>query len=283
MFQNSLANNNCDCNDYSLLTANTHISIINHTNPKLNGTGNGQLVIAAGANGTIVRSIIIKAVNPVTTGMVRLFVQGLIGLSRYLYKEVPIPATPVLPATPVPYPVLTTFEITLAGGLKLQSGESLWASTQNAEVFNIIVEGLDWAYPETIPGNCCNFVQETANTGLQVISYPNTNTDGSGTILPVFTAGAPANGSLVKAITIKALQNTHEGAVRLFISTDGRTWALMREVWVPETTQSAYDPSFKQVVEMDFYLKSRYIIGASTQNAESFAITVEAIDWTYPI
>ena len=48
----------------------------------------------------------------VTNGVVRLFV-GKAG-SYYLYKEVPVPTTPILSATPTPAPIMNTSAETLA-------------------------------------------------------------------------------------------------------------------------------------------------------------------------
>ena len=75
---------------YNVLTANTGIATISAANPNLDGSGSVQLVLTAADNGTLVKSVIIKAVNPVLTGMVRLFIRPS-GGSLELYKEVPIP------------------------------------------------------------------------------------------------------------------------------------------------------------------------------------------------
>jgi len=126
-------------------------------------------------------------------------------------------------------------------------------------------------------------MQVNANTGVGTVSVANPNLDGSGTIVTVFTAsGGSSKASVINAVTIKAMQNTHEGIIRLFISPDGSTWSLMQEVLIPETTPSAYTPSYKQVMNMDFYLAGGFTIGAATQNAESFAITVEGQALVYP-
>ena len=276
---------NCDCNNYSLLTANTGIVTISYVNPYLDGTGTMGSVITAAANGTTVRSVVIKAIAPVSDGMVRLFIKRPVGPSSFvidLYREVIITETPQAPIVPVPTPQYTMFEAVLLGDLQLKSGESLVASTQNADTFNIIVEGIDWIYPATTPDVCCNFEQIAAATGNGTVSIANSALDGSGTIENIFTADTFANGATITRVTIKALQSTYEGVVRLFISPDGRAWSLMQEVWIPQTTQSAFEPSFKHVVDMNFKLEAGYSIGASTQNAESFALTVEALDWTYP-
>ena len=101
----------------------------------------------------------------------------------------------------------------------------------------------------------------------------------------IYTAPNTDNGSLIKCITIKAAQSTSiNGMIRLFISIDnGDTYNLMREIQVPQTTQSAYEPSWKQVIDMDYYLAPGAILAASTQNGEMFILTVEAESWSYPI
>ena len=276
----------CDCNNYSLLTANTGIATISVANPSLDGSGTTVSVITAAANGTIVRSVTIKAIAPVRDGMVRLFIKRPNGPSSFiinLYEEIAITVAPRAAIVPIPAPQYAMFETILVGDLKLKSGEELVASTQNADTFNIIAEGVDWTYPVTTPDVCCNFEQIAAATGNGSVSTANTALDGSGTIENIFTADPDANGAIIRSIAIKALQSTHQGMVRLFISPDGSTWSLMREVWIPQTMQSSYKPSFNRVEVMDFKLEAGYSIGASTQNAEGFAINIEALDWTYPV
>jgi hypothetical protein len=106
-------NSVCGCNDYSLLTANTGIAQVDTANAFVNGNGTIATVLTAAAKGTIVRSVIIKAIQPVTMGMVRLFVQG--SGETSLYKEIPVTVTPALNATPTPAPILPMFEVDLDG------------------------------------------------------------------------------------------------------------------------------------------------------------------------
>ena len=280
----------CDNFDYSQITANTGIANISTANPNLDGTGTVVSVFTAGGSGTIVRSVTIKSAPGSKSslqsfsqqGMVRLFIQNADASITTLYKEIPIPAMPAIPAVPLPSPVFPTFETILMGDLKLNAGYKLLASTQFADSFNIIAEGLDYAYPTTPPTMCCTLIKEIANTGVNTISTADPyDFDGSGAVVNVFQAGATANGSTIKAITIKAQQSTHEGMVRLYVSPDGTTYNLMREVHIPQTEQGAYVPSFKQVIEMNYNLQAEYYIAASTQNDEAFSITVEAEDWSY--
>lgn len=269
-----------------LKTANTGITKLNVKNPFLDGSGTLATVVTAGMQGTIVKSVIIKAITATTTGMIRLFIQKLNPMTTVLYKEIQIPITPLLDHTPTPTPVLPMFEVMLEGGLKLEAGYALVASTQIENSFNIIAETLNWEYPATLPSECCNFKQVVAITGIETVSTPNSNLDGTGTITSVFTASSsPSNGTLVKDITIKALGSTSiNGMIRMFISPDaGSTWFLMREFLIPQTSQSAYEPSFKQVIGLGFCLAPDYLLGVSTQNGESFGITIEGEAWSYPI
>ncbi|MBS1585721.1 MAG: hypothetical protein JSS82_09260 [Bacteroidetes bacterium] len=277
----------CDCNDYSLLTANTGIGTVSVANPGLDGSGTLVKILTAGSNGTIIKSIIIKSVAPTTQGMVRLFIRNAAHTKTTLIREVPIPMYPVMATTPTPAPTWPMIEIDLVDEITLQASDELVASTQNAQTFNIIAEGLNWAYPGTLPGTCCNFKQETAVTGQGFVSTANTNLNGTGSITPVFAAatGSASNGSLIESITITALQSTlANGMVRFFVSSDGgTTYTLMMEAVIPQSTQSAFEPSLKRVLPLNFNLAPDYLIGASTQLGEAFAISIEGTSWHYPI
>ena len=270
-------------NNYAELKTTTAIGTIQTANPNLNGTGAMTTVATGNGNGTIIKSVIIKATVPVTTGMIRLFIEDTQGTTKALFKEIPVATTPSLNATPTPAPVLPMFEVMLSGGLKLAPGNKLSVSTQNGQTFNVIVEGFDWTYPATLPTVCCNFKQETATTGVTIITDANEALDGSGPIKVIYASDASSNGSVVKAITIKALQDTNEGMVRLFISDDGSKWSLMKEIYIPQTSQSSFDPSYKQVITDEYNLAPGYFLGASTQLSQSFGITVEGTDWVYGI
>ncbi len=276
-----MCQSNADSQDYSLLTANTGMATITTANSSLAGAS-ATAVLTGASNGTIIKSVTIKAVQPTVTGMVRLFIGTGDGVTKSLYKEIPIPANPVLAATPTPTLVLPMFEITLDGGFELKSGYKLYASTDTTQSFNIIAEGLNYTYPVTLPASCCNFLQKTANTGLKTISTANVELNGSGAV-NVLQAAALMNGTTLKNVTIKALQSTHAGMIRLFLSADGVTYFLYKELMVPETTQSSNEPSFKTVLQLDFDLQKSYYIAATTQLGESFAITIEGVDWKYPI
>lgn len=233
------------------------------------------------------KSITIKAVGSVTAGMIRLYIQKPNPTRTVLFKEIQVPTSPFLAYTPTPNPVLPTYETILTGDIRIENGCSLVASIQNSESFNFIVDSLSWDYPSTLPTTCCNFMQVSSVTGIEVINVANHNLDGSGTISTVFTASSNAgsNGTLVKTVIIKALQSTSiNGMIRLFVSDDnGSTFYLMKEIPVGQTIQSSIEPSYKDVVELNLHLQPGYIIGASTENAQNFAISIEGEEWSYPI
>ncbi len=236
MCQNSMSDNF----DYSQLTANTGIQTISSANSNLDGTGEMEQVLVAGGSGTIIKSITIKSVPEDSSlywslqGMVRLFIQNADASITTLYKEIPIPAVPVMNPVSLPTPIFSSFETVITGDLKLKAGYSLFASTQVANTFNIIAEGLDYAYPGTPPTECCTLVKEVANTGINSIStgtgYSYDGTDA----VNIFKADASTKGAVIKAITIKAQGSTHEGMVRLYISTDGSNYTLMRKYTYPK-------------------------------------------------
>ncbi len=83
--------------------------------------------------------------------------------------------------------------------------------------------------------------QFTANTGFAVIDTANTNLDGTGTIGSVITGAS--NGTLIKTITVKALDNTTNGMVRLFIY-NGTNKRLISEIEIPPVTRFGYRSYF---------------------------------------
>jgi len=255
-------------------TANTGKVAISTANSNLDGTGTLGTLITGASNGTLVKSIIVKATVSTTEGMVRVFVHD--GSNTRLLQEIPVPSITIAATTPA-------FEYFWDCDIKLKSGWSLRVSTQNAESFNVIAQGLDWAYYATsVRPESTNF---TANTGMALVSTANSNLDGSGTLGTVFTAGASGSGwkgARIESVNIKAIQNTTRGMVRLFIDGGGST-SLVCEIPVPAVTKSGNEPAFEQRASLvGFELNAGYSLKASTQNGESFAIIVEGNDWKYP-
>ncbi len=209
--------------------------------------------------------------------MLRLFVYD--GTNTRLLSEIDVPAMTVNTTTGTD----TTFEVSVQLDYKLKAGYILKASTEKAENFNVFAEGLDWAYYTTsVRPESTNY---TANTGVASIATANTNLDGTGTIGTVLTAGAAATykGTAIESINIKALGTTTHGMVRIFIY-NGTTNFLFTEVFIDPIVPTATFNSFEHVIDFPtkFQLKADYLIKASTQNAESFAIIAEGLDWKYP-
>jgi hypothetical protein len=118
----------------------------------------------------------------------------------------------------------------------------------------------------------------TAKNGVVVISTANSNLDGTGTMSTLLSGGA--NGTLLKSAYVKAQTNTSEGMIRFFITGGGNT-RLIREVPVQAVTKGANDPAFEAKVDLNFSLQSGYELKVSTQNADTFGVVVDAMEWSY--
>ncbi|MGZ3883222.1 MAG: hypothetical protein ACXVP0_07275 [Bacteroidia bacterium] len=123
-------------------------------------------------------------------------------------------------------------------------------------------------------------VNYTANTGNGLLNTANPNLDGTGAVVTILTAGS--NGSLIKTITIKATQTTTRGMVRLYLTNLGTFVRIIDEVDVPAVIQSSIQPAWGITYEVNWYLQSGYTLSASTENAEPFIVTADAMDYAYP-
>lgn len=122
--------------------------------------------------------------------------------------------------------------------------------------------------------------QYTAKTGIVQISTANSNLDGTGTLGNVITGAA--YGTLIKTISIKAIVTTTKGMVRLFVENATRTETrLIREIEIPAITQASIRPTFEVMLPFNFTLATGYTLKASTQNAQTFNVFAEGLDWTY--
>lgn len=119
-------------------TANTGMATISTANSNLNGTGTLGTVLTAGGNGTLVKTVTIKAQGNTTSGMVRLFV---VGSDTRLVAEIEVPAV-------TRSSTAKSYEKSLVVNFTLQANDQLKASTEKAETFNVIAEGLNWRYPK---------------------------------------------------------------------------------------------------------------------------------------
>ena len=116
----------------------------------------------------------------------------------------------------------------------------------------------------------------TPKCSIGQVSVANTNRDGTGTIVTVFSAGA--SGSRIDAIDLKAVGTTTAGMIRLFIH-DGANARLLTEVPVMAITPSGTLPSWESQLNtntmtqvLPIVLPTGYSLRASTEKAETFNV-----------
>jgi hypothetical protein len=249
-------------------------------NANLDGTTGtySSTIITGASSGTLLVRATIKSIVTCSEGMIRFFVTGG-GTTRMIHEE-HVYATK--PSADQP-----AFERTIDLNFPLQSGYTLKCSTQVGETFNIIVQGLDWAYfTAAVRPDSQQFV---ANTGINGVSTANTNLDGTGTIATILTAGSSSTykGCLIENVTITATafatgSTTTPGMVRLFIYDGSSVTRLLTEVEIPAVTQSGTQPTFSRKIPLNFYLQAGWSLKASTEKGDTFAIAAEGKDWKYP-
>lgn len=113
----------------------------------------------------------------------------------------------------------------------------------------------------------------TPNVGIAALSVANTNKDGTGTLVDLFTAGAA--GSRVDKLVVKATGNTTSGMVRIFVKLGAATARLLTEIPVNAITPSANLPGFETIVDTlgGLPLPTGAKLQAATHNAEAFVVT----------
>lgn len=123
----------------------------------------------------------------------------------------------------------------------------------------------------------------TPKCGVGQVSVANTNRDGTGTIVTVFSAGA--SGSRIDAIDLKAVGTTTAGMIRLFIH-DGTNARLLTEVPVTAITPSGTLPSWEAQLNtntmtqiLPLLLPTGYSLRAATNNAETFNVIAQGGDF----
>lgn len=127
-------------------TPNSGQAVISTANPNLDGTGTITQVFTAGSSGSgflgcMINSIIIKAQQATSEGMVRLFFDDPATGQKYLFAEVLIPRFAQSGS-------LQSFgyQVIGAGTLCVPPDTTIWASTENAEAFSVVIDGMDWIY-----------------------------------------------------------------------------------------------------------------------------------------
>ncbi len=111
-------------------------------NANRDGTGTIVTVFSAGASGSRIDAIDLKAVGTTTAGMVRLFIHD--GADARLLTEVPVIALTPSGTLPSWEAQLNTNTMTQVLPLVLPTGYSLRAATNNAETFNLLAFGGDF-------------------------------------------------------------------------------------------------------------------------------------------
>ncbi len=264
-------------------TANTGLVKITTANANLDGSGTLGDVITGAANGTLIKNVIIKATgtgaSSTSQGMVRLFVYD--GSNTRLLTEVDIPPMGQSSTDP-------TFKAMIPLNFKLESGFILKASTQNAEPFNIIAEGLDFAYyASSVRPESTNY---TANTGVASIETQNTALDGDGTFATLLTAGSSGwDGTAIDSINLKATTDVTRGMIRLFLQNTGTgsgNTFLFAEIPIYPVDPSATFQSYEceVIIPSTFQIQQSYKILASIEcvTGQKMAAVVNAMDWKYP-
>ena len=112
--------------------------------------------------------------------------------------------------------------------------------------------------------------------GVGALSTANTNTNGSGTLVTVMSAGS--SGTKINEILVQASSTVTAGMVRIFVF-DGTTNYLFDEFPVTATIPSSSSAAYRLYKVYDnLVLPSGYSVKASTSNAESFNVMIWGAD-----
>jgi hypothetical protein len=107
-------------------------------NTNRDGTGTLGVVFTAGASGSRIDSLNIQATGTTTAGMIRFFISNDAGATKRLIYEQPVLAITASATVPVWSVTLTSQNASfMQNGLVLQANAILYASTNNAETFNV--------------------------------------------------------------------------------------------------------------------------------------------------
>ena len=121
-------------------TPKNGVAQVSVANTNRDGTGTLETVYQAGTSGSRIDALQIQATATTTAGMIRFFISNDNGTTKRLVGEVAVTAiTPS--ATVAAFSTIIGNGITgsfLTKGLVMQANAILYASTHNAETFNII-------------------------------------------------------------------------------------------------------------------------------------------------
>jgi hypothetical protein len=111
-------------------------------NTNKDGTGTIGTIFTAGASGSRIDAISLKATVTTTAGAIRLFIYD--GSNYFLLTEIPVTAQTSSATSPAWEAQLNTNTMTQFLPIILPTGHSLRASTNNAENFNVLAIGGDF-------------------------------------------------------------------------------------------------------------------------------------------
>jgi len=99
----------------------------------------------------------------------------------------------------------------------------------------------------------------------------------------VTIASGSLNGTRVNSLSIKAIGNTNNGMVRLFIKDGSGNIKLQRDFRVPESKQTKVVPAYGRKISFDggLSLPNGYTLLASTEQADVFKLITEGYTWEY--
>lgn len=258
----------------TIYTANLGFATISTANPNLDGTGALSSVITGTTNGTLIKTLIIKAQTNTSQGMIRFYTQKS-GGSNLLLSEVYV-APVIKSGRDVSYYNNIPLNYTL------ESGEQLLVSTENSDTFNIIAEAFDISYNAT-PAYMGSSLEYIAKAGSGIINTPNSNLDGTGALTQIFVAGSTTyKGCAISSIVIKAQQTTLPGMVRLYVQDNvGGGKILFCEVVIPSIVQSATTQAFscQVILQGSLCLPPDFSVWASTQESNTFSVIIEGSNW----
>lgn len=120
-------------------TPNFGIVAIATANTAKDGTGTLGTVLTAGATGSRIDGICIKAKATTTAGAIRLFVHD--GTTAFLLTEIPVIAVTSSATSPSFEAQINNNTMSQLFPITLPTGYSLRASTNNAEGFNVMAQG----------------------------------------------------------------------------------------------------------------------------------------------
>jgi hypothetical protein len=259
-----------------MYTARTKYATVTTANPNLNGSGTINTLITAQTNGTLVKTLIIKAQESTGQGIIRFFIIDGITGSAQLLMEFNLSVVTDSPRDPAFYKVIP-FDYFL------ESGDSIGVSISVNKIVNVIAEALDVSYYSTFREDTITY---TAKTGSGLIKTANPNRDGTGIIVSIFDfpGGYGYSGCAISSIIVKGQQTTSPGTVRFFtLDSTGGPWVLFAELPIPAITQGFDLQTFsRELISFgNMTLEEGFSIGASTETNEEFSVVISGANWQY--